>query len=514
MRQPILEKRRLVQTATIFNLPAPTGGWNARDNLAAMPPLDAITMDNFFPEVDGVTLRKGDVLFASGLSGEVEFLFEYESFSSNDLLAASDGNFYNITTGSTVLKGSGFTNAQWQAVNYNVRGFFVNGADAPQDWDGSTLSATAWTGSGLTITNLINVNAIRDRLWFVEKDSANAWHGGIGSITGTLTKFFIGEIARSGFLMQMGSWSRDAGDGQDDFTVFIMSTGECLVFQGDVTTTFTLVGRYMAPEPIGRRCIVDWGGELVIITRSGYLSLTGIMNGKIKPDDAISEKIRNEIAISVEQGGSLDGWSAIFSPDGRKIIFNVPVVVNSVYHQHVLNTITGAWGRYKDRNTRSIGTLNNEMFGGFSTKVFRLDDGFLDNSAGFTVVKGQCKQASNSLVNPNMALDGRVKQVTLVRPFIKGGGTIEMNMVVLPNFSSLIVQSNLNSLQPSLESWENWDINWEDWDLLWGDGGGIVSTNLTAGAIGETFSIFINAETDDSLTWYSTDIVYRLGGIN
>ena len=161
MRQPLMDRRNHAQKSEVFSLPAPTGGWNARDNLAAMPPLDAIKMINFFPEVDGVTLRKGDVLFASGLSGEVEFLFEYEGLTSNDLLAASDGNVYDITAGGAIggTIGTGFTNAQWQAENYNARAFIVNGADAPQDWNGSTLSATSWSGSGLTITNLINVAA-------------------------------------------------------------------------------------------------------------------------------------------------------------------------------------------------------------------------------------------------------------------------------------------------------------------------------------------------------------------
>ena len=174
IRQPLADNRVLQRTAEVFSLPSPTGGWNARDNLAAMPPLDAVKMVNFFPEVEGVTLRKGDVLFAEGLSGEVEFLFEYESATTNDLLAASDGNFYDITSGSPTALATGLTNAQWQGVNYNAKAFFVNGADAPRDWNGTTLASTSWHSSGLTITNLINVNVIRDRMWFVEKDSSLA----------------------------------------------------------------------------------------------------------------------------------------------------------------------------------------------------------------------------------------------------------------------------------------------------------------------------------------------------
>lgn len=514
MRTPILEKRRLVQTATVFTLPAPTGGWNARDNLAAMPPLDAIRMINYFPEVDGVTLRKGDVLFATGLSGEVEWLFEHVGLTSNDLLAASDSNVYDITAGGAIggTIGTGLGNAQWQAVTYNARTFIVNGAALARDWDGTTLNVTAWTG--VTTSVLINVNVIRDRVWFTEKDKALAWYGGVGSVTGALTSFNIGEVARSGFLMQIASWSRDAGDGQDDFTVFIMSTGECLVYQGDVSSTFSLVGRYKAPEPIGRRCTINWGGELIIITRSGYLGMTGIMQGKARPADAISEKIRNEIAQAVENGGALNGWEAIRSPDGRKIYFNVPVASASIYHQHVFNTINLAWGKQEDRNHRSIGTLDDEMYGGFNTEVYRLDDGLLDNSASLTTVNGDCKQAFNSLTMPNQPLDGLTKQVTILRPFINAGGEINFTNGVFADFSDLPVTANLQSLNTDAMVWEEYTINnWEDETLVWEDGVGISSANLTVSATGVTFAPFMKTESDQAQTWQSTDIIYKIGGI-
>ncbi len=514
MRTPILEKRRLVQTATVFSLPAPTGGWNARDNLAAMPPLDAEKMVNYFPEVDGVTLRKGDVLFASGLSGEVEFLHEYVGLTSNDLLAASDGNVYDITAGGVIggTIGTGFTNAQWQAVNYAARTFMVNGADAPQTWDGSTLAASAWTGP--TVADLINVNVIRDRVWLTLKDSASAWYGAVAAVTGALTEFPLGEVARSGFLVQVASWSRDAGDGQDDFTVFIMSTGECLVYQGDVSTTFELVGRYNAPAPIGRRCTINWGGELVIITESGYLGMTNIMLGKIRLVDTISEKIRSAVSQAVENGGALDGWKPIFNPDETKLIFNVPVTDAATYHQHVINTITGSWGKWEGINARTIGTLNDEFFGGFDETVFRLNDGLMDNSAGITTVNGECKQASNSLTAPDRPLDGRTKQVTMMRPFIKSGGNIEFTLTVLPDFSDLPVTPNLQTLGSNSRVWEEYDdINWEDWVLPWGDGLGIASANLTVAATGVTFAPVMKTESDNSQTWYSTDIIYKIGGI-
>ena len=69
-------KRKVARYKTI---PAPVGGWNARDALAAMSPLDAVTLDNFFPITSGVMLRKGYTQWATGLTTDVESLLPYTS---------------------------------------------------------------------------------------------------------------------------------------------------------------------------------------------------------------------------------------------------------------------------------------------------------------------------------------------------------------------------------------------------------------------------------------------------
>ncbi len=60
MRKALGDTRRFIQTATVVGLPAPVGGWNTADGLSTMPPLDAVVMDNFTPEENGVVLRGGD----------------------------------------------------------------------------------------------------------------------------------------------------------------------------------------------------------------------------------------------------------------------------------------------------------------------------------------------------------------------------------------------------------------------------------------------------------------------
>jgi hypothetical protein len=48
-------------TASTTSVPAPIGGWNARDSLAAMSPIDAVQLVNWYPTPTDVTMRRGYV---------------------------------------------------------------------------------------------------------------------------------------------------------------------------------------------------------------------------------------------------------------------------------------------------------------------------------------------------------------------------------------------------------------------------------------------------------------------
>jgi hypothetical protein len=47
------------RTAVTASVSSPIGGWNARDSIAEMPPLDAVVLDNMYPTPTDVQLRLG-----------------------------------------------------------------------------------------------------------------------------------------------------------------------------------------------------------------------------------------------------------------------------------------------------------------------------------------------------------------------------------------------------------------------------------------------------------------------
>ena len=83
--------------AQVASLPAPVGGWNARDSLANMEPTDAVTLENLFPQTSNVVLRGGYAEHATGLGGQVQSLMVYNSGATVKMFgaAATSLNIYS-----------------------------------------------------------------------------------------------------------------------------------------------------------------------------------------------------------------------------------------------------------------------------------------------------------------------------------------------------------------------------------------------------------------------------------
>lgn len=151
------------QTALTASLPSPIGGWNARDSLAEMQPLDAVQMVNFFPTPTDVTLRKGYGLTASGIAGKVYSLMNYTKQVSYDLFAFANDKIYE-TKGTLTEVFSGLTSSKWQHINLtNSGGHFliaVSGVDPVLIYDGTSWAFQATTTTAATVTTLTHVGAV------------------------------------------------------------------------------------------------------------------------------------------------------------------------------------------------------------------------------------------------------------------------------------------------------------------------------------------------------------------
>jgi hypothetical protein len=145
-------------TATTSSVAAPIGGWNARDSLAEMNPLDAVQMVNFFPTPTDVTLRKGYTKTSTGIAGAVLSLMSYASPTTTKLFAATATIIYDASTSTATSSLTGNTNGKWiHSMITTAGGSFmpaVNNVDPMVVYDGTRWSRSATTNTAQTISSI------------------------------------------------------------------------------------------------------------------------------------------------------------------------------------------------------------------------------------------------------------------------------------------------------------------------------------------------------------------------
>ena len=480
--------------ATPFSVPPPVGGWNSRDALDAMPVEDAISLDNWFPTTGKVSVRKGFETYATGMGiSNVDTLAEYHSGSTRKFVAGANGNLYDITTSTPSSIGSGYASNQWQTANFNGKLFLVNGQDAPLDWDGTTLSATSWSGSGLTISDLDGVNVFKNRLFFWDSDTQDFWYGGAAAVTGTLTKFPLSRVSQfGGNLVSMGTWTFDGGSGIDDYAVFAMSSGDVIVYQGtDPGSDFSLVGIYKIGQPLSIRGLIQFGGDLVVMTTDDFVYLSQVLRtGQVGAPSKLSGAIQE---ASLNSG--LYGWEAVLYKQGSKLIFNIPDNDTDGNKQFVYNTTTGAACRFVGMDARCWGVYNNNLyFGGKDGAVYKAETGEDDDGSA---IKADGSQAWTSFGSPQSS------RITATRSVLQSVGGITYELGLGFDFN--------NALTPSASSTAVTGSPWDTspWDTSSWGAGMVVSTKWRAArGIGQNVSARLRVSALQSISWLRQD--YRI----
>lgn len=144
-------RQQVIQTASV---PAPVGGLNARDSIAAMPPTDALVMNNWFPTPSGIDVRGGSQDWATGITGTVETLMAYNGPTGSKLFAVANSmHFYEVTAqAAAVLQTVNLiTTARFSYVNFGTAGgqfmIAVNGNDRASIYDGTNWNPYGTGGS-------------------------------------------------------------------------------------------------------------------------------------------------------------------------------------------------------------------------------------------------------------------------------------------------------------------------------------------------------------------------------
>jgi hypothetical protein len=426
-RKPAIGKRGGVKVANGASVPAPIEGWDAVSPLAAMSPKRAVKLDNWFPQPGWVEVRKGFVRHSTtGVTDPVETIATYNGVSTKTMFAAVTDSIYDVTiAGTATVSVTGLTNARWQYVNFTTTGghflYMVNGADLPQYFDGATWATPTITG--ISAPDIIGINAFKNRLWFVLNDSSDAAYLPVDSIQGAAVLFPLGGLfTKGGFLMAMGTWSIDAGDGPDDYAVFLSSRGQCAIYRGTnpaSAATWELVGVFDMGAPLGRRCMTRVGADIALICIDGVVPLSRAMifERAAVVKVSLTERIQRVMNQSARLYGDHFGWQLISYPRGTRAILNVPIVENGDQVQYVMNTLSGAWCQFIGMQANCWELLDEDpYFGGNDGVVYKADTS--GNDAGNTL------SADMMTAFNYYGSHGNQKRWTMCRPQLTTDGAV------------------------------------------------------------------------------------------
>ena len=496
---PTLDQERNGQALRV-NVPSPSGGLNTKDSESLMEPTDAVIMENWFPGQGSVSTRKGFTQYATGLSGYVETLMEYNANTIRKFICANGGTLNDITNPTSIINiGSGFTNARFQWVNFNSYLIMVNGADTPQTFDGTNLVASTISGAGLTVNELNGINIHKNRVYVWNSNAQDVWYGATNAIGGVFTKFQLSRVAPfGGNLVSMMTWNLDGGTGVDDYAVFLMSSGDVLLYQGSDPSSWALLGTYKIGRPIAIRGAKKVAGDIMIITDQDFVFFSEVF----KNDGSVTQrsKLSGAAIEAVNNYSSNYGWEVAMYPKGGWLLINVPVATNTTYHQYILNTITGAACKFTGMNASTWGMYNNNLYFGGSGKVFKADDSYNDNGANIVC---DIQSAYNNLGSP------QEKVVNSYRNTLKLDGSVAINSIV--NFDYGRGSTSQNSSSVGIGSF--WDVAL--WDVALWSAEGLTRNELIYSSgqgvdLGMRIKVSINGQ---QINWYRTDYSVSVSNI-
>lgn len=387
MRYPTAKQKP--QAAQVDSLPAPTGGLVSNRNLAMsrapdLPP-GAAVLENVFPTATGVGIRRGSIRKASVVSGApIKSMFSYVSGTAQKLFAGTTTGIRDITTvvspstwaGPDVLTGK--ANGDWHVVQFSTAGgnflVGVNGIDTAFLYNGTTFSATTITfpsGTTLTTADLAYVWVYKQRIWFIQKNSLNAWYLPVDQIGGQLTLWPMGGIfVRGGTLLWGQAWSLDGGasGGLSEQCVFCSTEGEVAAYQGlspDVDQGWSKVGAYRIGKPMGRKGFIRAGGDIVIATTVGFISLAAASGQDYAAlgQNAISYPIEDDWSRAVQERGDVD-WRCQIWANGQMLLVAPPTPLGGTPIVFVANSNTGKWCKFIGWNVTAMTDFQGNLFFG------------------------------------------------------------------------------------------------------------------------------------------------------
>jgi hypothetical protein len=242
---------------------------------------------------------------------------------------------------------------------------------------GTTGSAKANIPSGVTTVPAITGSAttalsalwlFKSRVFFVKKNSLTAYYLPVDSIGGALgTLSLQGIFKRGGKLLFGATYSSDAGDGPDDFCIFVSDQGEVAGYQGNnpgSATDWQLIGVWDISEPLHKNAFMKAGGDLLIAAKTGLIPLSGVFNKDVAAIGLVAVSRPIEPTWRYLAANFPGTWGIAKNPDANMAIVSYPYDESGIYSNLAINLQTGAWARFTGWDCNSVVEFQGDIYVG------------------------------------------------------------------------------------------------------------------------------------------------------
>lgn len=504
-------------SARSISIPAPTGGWNARDGLGDMPQTDAVTLDNWFPGTTDLQARKGATSHATGLTTQVQTLMAYAGGATEKFFAVNaGGSIFDVTAAGAVGAAAvtGLSNGIFHYINVTTAGgsylAAVNGANYTQYFTGSAWAkdtdGAPYNVTGFDTRTAQTIHMHKGRIWYAKKNTLKLYYLDIGSLGGTATEFDLSSVAMlGGRIVQVATWTIDAGYGVDDLFVVATDQGEIIVYRGtdpSSAATWALVGIWQLGSPVGDRCLRKWQGDLLYIGNDGLFPMSaGLQSSRVDSRAALTDKIQNAISAATMSYGSNYGWQVQEYPAANMLILNVPVSVGTQV-QYVMNLITKAWCRFTGWAANCFELFQDNLYFGGNGIVYKA---WSTNADDALAINTDALQAYSYFGAP-----GYLKHCKMVRPNLNVSGPPSIYANVSVDFATTDLSTVAAASASASAKWDSatWDSG------LWGSE--LEPYRQWFGSTGLGFAMAPRLKTQTNgieVRWISTDVVIERGGV-
>jgi len=260
-----------------------------------------------------------------------------------------------------------------------------------------------------SLADLCFVMQYKRRLWFLKRNSTNAYYLPVNQIAGALQLFDFGPLLERGSsIAYLADWTYDSGSGVDDSLVAISFEGDMLIYDGtdpSDATDFKLRGVWsIGRSPYGRRSYGKHGGDVLIVTDYGILTVADLVAGRLHTSAMVGTlgyKINSRLSGMVSFDLNSPYWFLQAHPTEEILILGSPHVsdLQAILQSFTMESITNGWS-----TVSNMDMLCGEVFQGkylYGSRTGDVIQGFVgfndavsaDNSDPGTEVTGRIQGA-------------------------------------------------------------------------------------------------------------------------